>query len=161
MSPLGWGGRCLYLQETVKASLHCPMSSTTDSGWRTIGPFCSLMAKYDIQPMGPFYCRKRLLDSFQRTSSYFIQAKLHSTVQKARMGRSQESPPKEGSGGNHTGISWLLFKDITCPQKEWKNEANNRSFTLNKFVLIQCFKMEIQKKVKNAILQNNWHFPWI
>ena len=61
--------------------------------------------------------------------------------QKARIGRrGQQSPTKEGSGGNSSGISRILLKNISCPKKEWKNEPHNSSFHSKQI----CYNTKLQ-----------------
>ena len=75
--------------------------------------------------MGPFYCGKILFKEIPPLSKdpiFFQQTK------RPELEGGQHSPKKEGSGGNSSGISRILLKNISCPKKEWKNEAHNRSF---------------------------------
>ena len=79
--------------------------------------------------MGPFYCKKRLPNSIQRTSTSFKSTHLFSPVSKTRTGRrGQQSPPKEGSGGNNSGISRILFKNISGSKEKQKTQIDYRSF---------------------------------
>ena len=79
--------------------------------------------------MGPFYCKKRLPNSVQRTSTSFKSTHLFSPVSKTRTGRrGQQSPPKEGSGGNNSGISRILFKNISGSKEKRKTQIDYRSF---------------------------------
>ena len=79
--------------------------------------------------MGPFYCKKRLPNSVQRTSTSFKSTHLSSPVSKTRTGRrGQQSPPKEGSGGNNSGISRILFKKISGSKEKRKTQIDYRSF---------------------------------
>ena len=72
---------------------------------------------------------REIQDPVQGNTSSIKRPHFLPTNQKARIGRTgQQSPKKEGSGGNSSGISRKLLKNISCPKKEWKNEAHNRSF---------------------------------
>ena len=109
--------------------------------------------------MGPFYCKKRLPNSVQRTSTSFKSTHLVSPVSKTRTGRrGQQSPPKEGSGGNNSGISRILFKNISGSKEKRKTQIYYSLSTLNHNVLTQSFRMETQKKVRNSIHPKDWAF---
>ena len=80
------------------------------------------------QWVGPFYCKKRFTNSVQRTSTSFKSTHLFSPASKTRTGRrSQQSPPKEGSGGNNSGIPRILFKDISGSKEKRKTQIYYRS----------------------------------
>ena len=79
--------------------------------------------------MGPFYCKKRLSNSVQRASTSFKSTHFFSPVSKTRTGRrGQQSPLKEGSRGNNSGISRILFKDISGSKEKRKTQIDYRSF---------------------------------
>ena len=65
----------------------------------------------------------------QRTFTSFKSTHLFSPVSKTRTGRrGQQSPPKEGSGGNNSGISRILFKNISGSKEKRKTQIDYRSF---------------------------------
>ena len=77
--------------------------------------------------MGPLCCGKRIQDPVQGNTPlskdpiFFQQTKRPELL-------GQQSPKKEGSGGNSSRISRILLKNISCSKKELKNEAHNGSF---------------------------------
>ena len=109
--------------------------------------------------MGPLFDKKRLSNSIQRTASIIKRAHLLSAISKKRVGgRGNQLTPKRGSGGNSTGNSRFLPRIFLVPKKNGKLRLIIDLSTLNKYVFVQSFRMETQRKVRNAIRQNDWAF---
>ena len=109
--------------------------------------------------MGPLFDKKRLSNSIQRTASIIKRAHLLSAISKKRVGgRGNQLTPKRSSGGNSTGNSRFLLSDFLLPKKNGKLRLIIDLSTLNKYVFVQSFRMETQRKVRNAIRQNDWAF---
>ena len=134
-------------------------TSKRDFGWRMVGPLCPLLAKYNIKPRGPFCCKKKLQNSIQGTSTSFNGPNILTSITKTRTGRKdQQTLSKRGSEGNNSGIPRILLLNFSSSKNERKTKANLDLSTLNKYILIQGFRMETQKKVRNTIQPNDWAF---
>ena len=63
---------------------------------------------------------------------------------------------KRGSGGNSSGVSRILLKNIPCPKKEWKNEAHNRTFHSKQI----CFNTKKKFREKSRECHNHKPQPF-
>ena len=110
--------------------------------------------------MGPFFNKKRLQNSVQRTPNSVTRPDLLPAASKSAAGRgSRQSSLEGGSGGNNSGMSQILYSRIfLVPKKYGKLRLIIDLSLQNYFVYTETFKMETQRKVRNAIQLNDWAF---
>ena len=99
----------------MKISLHCPCLFQT-FWWEEV---CPKLGKDYRRRMGPFFNKKRLQNSVQRTSNSVTRPSLLPAASKSAAGRwSRQSSLKGGSGGNNSGMSRILFQNFPRSQEE-------------------------------------------
>ena len=109
--------------------------------------------------MGPFFNKKRLQNSIKRTPNSVTRPNLLPAASKSAAGRgSRQSSLEGGSGGNNSGMSWILFQNLLVPKKNGKLRLIIDLSVLNHFVYTETFKMETQRKERNTIQLNDWAF---
>ena len=110
--------------------------------------------------MGPFFNKKRLQNSVQRTTNSVTKPNLLPAASKSAAGRgSRQSSFEGGSGGNNSGMSRLLLPNFPSSQEERETQADHRPLcALNHSVYTETFKMETQRKVRKAVQLNDWAF---
>ena len=106
--------------------------------------------------MGPFFNTKRLQNFVQRTANSVTRPNLLPAASKSAAGRgSRQSSLEGGNGGNNSGYYSRIF---LVPKKNGKLRLIIGLSVLNHFVYTETFKMETQRKVRNAIQLNNRAF---
>ena len=91
--------------------------------------------------MGPFFDKKRLQNSVQRTSNSVTRPNLLPAVSKSAAGRgSRQSSLQGGSGGNNSGMSRILFQNFPSSQEERETQADHRPLCAQPF----CLHRDIQ-----------------
>ena len=91
--------------------------------------------------MGPFFNKKRLQNSVQRTSNSVTRPNLLPAVSKSAAGRgSRQSSLQGGSGGNNSGMSRILFQNFPSSQEERETQADHRPLCAQPF----CLHRDIQ-----------------
>ena len=119
--------------------------------------------------MGPFFSKKGVQNSVSRASNSVTKPNLLPAASKSAAGRrSRQSPLKGGSVGDNSGMSRIFLQNFPRAQEEREIQADdtkNGKFrliidlsVLNHFVYTQTFKMETQRKVKDAVQLNDWAF---
>ena len=109
--------------------------------------------------MGPFFGKKGLQNSVSKASNSVTRPSVLPAASKSAAGRrSRQSPLKGGSGGDNSGMSRILLQNFPRSQEERETQADNRPLCAQSFVYTQTFKMETQRKVKDAIQLNDWAF---
>ena len=112
--------------------------------------------------MGPFFNKKRLQNSVQRTPNSVTKPNLLPAASKSAAGRgSRQSSFEGGSGGNNAGMSRLLLPNFPSSQEERETQAVIDLSVLNHSVYTETFKMETQRKVRNAVQLKVGRFHWI
>ena len=135
-------------------------ASSKHSGGRKIGPLCPKLGKDHRRRMGPFFSKKGLQNSVSRASNSVTRPSLLPAASKSAAGRrSRQSPLKGGSGGDNSGMSWILLQNFPCSQEERETQADHRPLCAQSF----CLHTDIQngdskRKVKDAIQLNDWAF---
>ena len=108
--------------------------------------------------MGPFCSKKGVQNSVPRASNSVTRPSLLPAASKSAAGRrSRQSPLKGGSGGDNSGMSRILLQKFPRSLEERETQADNRLLCAQSFCL-HTFKMETQRKVKDAIQLNDWAF---
>ena len=83
----------------------------------------------------------------------------HGFLSIIKRGPIQQPPSKGGSGGKNYRIPRILLQNFySLKKKNRKLRLIVDLSTLNKYILIQGFRMETQKKVRNFIQHNDWAF---
>ena len=109
--------------------------------------------------MGPFCSKKGVQNSVSKTSNSVTRPSLLPAASKSAAGRrSRQSPLKGGSGGDNSGMSRILLQNFPRSQEERETQADNRPLCAQPIVYTETFKMETQRKVKDAIQLNDWAF---
>ena len=91
--------------------------------------------------MGPFFNKKRLQNSVQRTANSVTRPNLLPAVSKSAAERgSRQSSFEGGSGGNNSGTSRLLFQNFPSSQEERETQADHRPLCAQSF----CLHRDIQ-----------------
>ena len=109
--------------------------------------------------MGPFFNKKRLQNSVQRTPNSVTKPNLLPAASKSAAGRgSRQSSFEGGSGGNNSGMSRLLLPNFPSSQENGKLRLIIDLSVLNHSVYTETFKMETQRKVRKAVQLNDWAF---
>ena len=86
------------------------------------------MARGHQRPMGPFFDRKRIQNSFRGVTTSIKGPNLLPTVVQTRTGRrGVKSSPKTGSGVCNSGRSRILLKNFSGSQKEREASLDHRS----------------------------------
>ena len=89
--------------------------------------------------MGPFFNKKRLQNSVQRTANSVTRPQ--SAASKSAAGRgSRQSSFEGGSGGNNSGMSRLLLQNFPSSQEERETQADHRPLCAQPF----CLHTDIQ-----------------
>ena len=77
--------------------------------------------------MGPLFDQKRVQNPVSRTATIVPGSSLLPSASKSAIGRRSCQPPqKGGSGGDHSGMSGILFQNFPCSQKERETSADHR-----------------------------------
>ena len=109
--------------------------------------------------MGPLCNKRWLQNSVSRTTNSVTRPSLLPAASKSASGRrSRQSSLKGGSGGSNSGMSRTLLQNFPSSQEEGKLRLIIDLSALNHFVYTQTFKMETQRKVKDAVQLNDWAF---
>ena len=109
--------------------------------------------------MGPFFSKKGVQNSASRASNFVTKSSLLPAASKSAAGRrSRQSPLKGGSGGDNSGMSRILLQNFPRSQENGKLRLIIDLSVLNHFVYTQTFKMETQRKVKDAVQLKDWAF---
>ena len=109
--------------------------------------------------MGPLCNKRWLQNSVSRTTNSVTRPSLLPAASKSASGRrSRQSSLKGGSGGDNSGMSRTLLQNFLVPKKNGKLRLIIDLSALNHFVYTQTFKMETQRKVKDAVQLNDWAF---
>ena len=91
--------------------------------------------------MGPFFNKKRLQNSVQRTSNSVTRPNLLPAASKSAVGRgSRQSSLEGGSEGNNSGMSRILFQNFPSSQEERETQADHRPLCAQPF----CLHRDIQ-----------------
>ena len=91
--------------------------------------------------MGPFFNKKRLQNSVQRTTNSVARPNLLPAASKSAAGRgSRQSSFEGGSGGNNSGMSGLLLPNFPSSQEERETQADHRPLCAQPF----CLHRDIQ-----------------
>ena len=91
--------------------------------------------------MGPFFNKKRLQNSVQRTTNSVTKPNLLPAASKSAAGRgSRQSSFEGGSGGNNSGMSRLLLLNFPSSQEERETQADHRPLCAQPF----CLHRDIQ-----------------
>ena len=91
--------------------------------------------------MGPFFNKKRLQNSVQRTSNSVTRPNLLPAASKSAAGRgSRQSSLEGGSGGNNSGMFRILFQNFPSSQEEGETQADHRPLCAQPF----CLHRDIQ-----------------
>ena len=109
--------------------------------------------------MGPFFNKKRLKNSVQRSSNSVTRPSLFPAASKSAAGRRIASLLSKGA------VEEIILecpgyysRIFLVPKKNGKLRLIIDLSVLNHFVDTQTFKMETQRKVKDAVQLNNWVF---
>ena len=109
--------------------------------------------------MGPLCNKRWLQNSVSRTTNSVTRPSLLPAASKSASGRrSRQSSLKGGSGGDNSGMSRTLLQNFPSSQEERELRLLIDLSALNHFVYTQTFKMETQRKVKDAVQLNDWAF---
>ena len=91
--------------------------------------------------MGPFFNKKRLQNSVQRTANSVTRPNLLPAASKSAAGRgSRQSSFEVGSGGNNSGMCRILFQNFSSSQEERGTQADHRPLCAQPF----CLHRDIQ-----------------
>ena len=109
--------------------------------------------------MGPFFNKKRLQNSIQRTPNSVTRPSLFPAASKSAAGRrGRQSSLEGGSGGNNSECPGYYSRIFLVPKKNGKLRLIIDLSVLNHFVYTETFKIETQRKVRNAVQLNDWAF---
>ena len=91
--------------------------------------------------MGPFFSKKGVQNSVSRASNSVTTPSLLPAASKSAAGRrSCQSPLKEGSGGDNSGMSRILLQNFPRSQEERETQADHRPLCAQSF----CLHTDIQ-----------------
>ena len=109
--------------------------------------------------MGPFYCKKRLPNSVQRTSTSFKSTHFFHQSQRPELAEEVNNLLQKRAVEEIIPESPGFYSRIfLVPKKNGKLRLIIDLSTLNHYVLTQSFRMETQKKVRNSIHPKDWAF---
>ena len=91
--------------------------------------------------MGPFFSKKGVKNSVSRAYNSVTKPSLLPAASKsAAARRSRQSPLKGGSGGDNSGMSWILLQNFPRSQEERETQADHRPLCAQSF----CLHTDIQ-----------------
>ena len=109
--------------------------------------------------MGPFFNKKRLQNSVERTPNSVTKPNLLPAASKSAAGRgSRQSSFEGGSGGNNSRMSRLLLPNFPSSQEEQETQADHRPLCAQPFCLHRDIQNGDTEKVRNAVQLNDWAF---
>ena len=123
----------------IQSPLPLPLPSIPVGGRLT--HFVQNWANITERRMGPFFNKKRLQNSVQRTSNSVTRPSLLPEASKSAAGRgSRQHSLEGGSGGNNSGMSRTLFQNFPSSQEERETQADHRPLFAQPF----CLHRDIQ-----------------
>ena len=132
---------------------------SSHSGRREVGPLCPKLAKGHKQQVGPLFSQDRLQDTIHRTTAPVSGPNLFQQSLSPQLEEEVASLLQKGAVKEIHPVSPGFYSRIfLVPKKNGKVRLIIDLSTLNRHVFIQSFKMETQRKVRNAIRLNDWAF---
>ena len=109
--------------------------------------------------MGPFFNKKRLQNSVQRTTNSVAKPNLLPAASKSAAGRrSRQSLSKGAVEEIIPECPGYYSRIFLVPKKNGKLRLIIDLSVLNRSVYTETFKMETQRKVRNVVQLNDWAF---
>ena len=125
----------------VQSPLPLPLPNILVGGRLAHFALCPKLGKDYRRRMGPFLNKKRLQNSVPRTSNSVTRPSLLPAASKSAAGRrSRQYPLKGGSGGDNSGMSWILLQNFPRSQEERQTQAYHRPLCAQSF----CLHTDIQ-----------------